>query len=81
MKLLFERSVAGRRQTIFPDLDVPEVTYDKALLREDAPRLPWPLPLACALALAPRLWRRAVGPHLDRWRKSRPRQSSADTAA
>ena len=40
MKLLFERSVAGRRQTIFPDLDVPEVTYDKALLREDAPRLP-----------------------------------------
>ena len=31
MKLLFERSVAGRRQTIFPDLDVPEATFDKAL--------------------------------------------------
>ncbi|MCU0902739.1 MAG: alkane 1-monooxygenase [Tabrizicola sp.] len=46
-------------------------------LSQDAPRLPWPLPIACALALAPRLWRRAIGPHLARWRKSRP----ADTAA
>lgn len=33
-----------------------------------APRLPWPLPLACAMALMPRLWHRAIRPHLARWR-------------
>jgi alkane 1-monooxygenase len=53
----------------FPALRLPAAT--------EAPRLPWPLPVACALALAPRLWRRAIGPHLARWRESRP----ADTAA
>ena len=41
-------------------------------LPDDAPRLPWPLPLACAMALSPRLWRRAMAPHLARWRDSRP---------
>jgi alkane 1-monooxygenase len=46
-------------------------------LPDDAPLLPWPLPIACALALVPRLWRRAVGPHLANWRKTRP----SDTAA
>lgn len=35
---------------------------------DQAPRLPWPLPVACALALMPRLWRRAIRPHLARWR-------------
>ena len=40
MKLLFERSVPGRRQTIFPELDTPEVAFDEALLRASAPRLP-----------------------------------------
>ena len=40
MRLLFERSVHGRRQDIFPDLDVPEVAFDQALLRETAPHLP-----------------------------------------
>ncbi|MDO5709098.1 MAG: aminomethyl-transferring glycine dehydrogenase subunit GcvPB [Coriobacteriales bacterium] len=40
MKLLFERSVPGRKQTIFPDLDVPEVSFDQTLLRDKAPRLP-----------------------------------------
>ena len=40
MKLLFERSVAGRKQTIFPELDVPEATFDEGLLRKEAPRLP-----------------------------------------
>ena len=40
MKLLFERSVAGRGQTVFPQLDVPEVAFDQALLRRDMPRLP-----------------------------------------
>ena len=46
-------------------------------LPDDAPRLPWPLPLACAMALSPRLWRRAMAPHLARRQDSRP----ADTAA
>jgi hypothetical protein len=27
------------------------------------------LPLACAIALVPPLWRRAIRPHLDLWRK------------
>lgn len=50
-------------------------------LPEDAPRLPWPLPVACALALSPRLWRRAIAPHLARWRESRPAIPTRDTAA
>ena len=33
-----------------------------------APRLPWPLPLACMLALVPPLWRRLMAPHVARWR-------------
>jgi alkane 1-monooxygenase len=33
---------------------------------EDAPRLPWSLPMACTLALVPPLWRRAIAPHLAR---------------
>jgi alkane 1-monooxygenase len=32
-----------------------------------APRLPWPLPVACTIALVPSLWRRGIGPHLARW--------------
>ena len=35
----------------------------------DAPRLPLPLPLACALALIPPLWRRVMRPHVARWRQ------------
>lgn len=50
-------------------------------LPDDAPCLPWPLPLACALALSPRLWRRAIAPHLARWRDSRPPDPPPDTAA
>ena len=30
--------------------------------------LPWPLPLACTLALFPKLWKRRIAPHLARWR-------------
>ena len=30
----------------------------------DAPRLPWPLPLACTIALFPPVWKRAIRPHL-----------------
>jgi alkane 1-monooxygenase len=44
----------------FPALRLPAET--------EAPTLPWPLPLACAIALVPPLWRRAIGPHLARWR-------------
>ena len=35
---------------------------------EEAPMLPWPLPLACTIALFPPLWRRRIAPHLARWR-------------
>ena len=34
---------------------------------ETAPRLPWPLPMACLIALVPPLWRRLMQPHLARW--------------
>lgn len=50
-------------------------------LPDTAPRLPWPLPLACAIALAPRFWRRAMAPHLARWQDSRPPDPPRDTAA
>lgn len=35
---------------------------------DEAPRLPWPLPLACMIALCPPIWKRAIRPHLKRWR-------------
>jgi alkane 1-monooxygenase len=35
--------------------------------RGDAPYLPYPLPLCCALALAPRLWQGKMGKRLDKW--------------
>ena len=40
MKLLFERSRAGRGSDLLPARDVPVVTYDQGLLRAEAPRLP-----------------------------------------
>jgi alkane 1-monooxygenase len=36
---------------------------------QEAPHLPWPLPVACTLALIPPLWKRAIRPHLARWRE------------
>jgi len=33
-----------------------------------APHLPWPLPVACTLALIPPLWKRAIRKPLARWR-------------
>ncbi len=39
---------------------------------QDAPRLPWPLPVACVLALVPPVWHRAIKPHLARWRAALP---------
>ena len=40
MKLLFERSRAGRGMEYLPECDTPVVEFDPALLREEAPRLP-----------------------------------------
>lgn len=34
---------------------------------KDAPQLPWPLPLACTIALVPPLWKRKIRPHLKPW--------------
>ena len=34
---------------------------------DEAPRLPWPLPVACTLAFFPRLWKRAIRRHLRQW--------------
>lgn len=46
----------------WPALRLPEA--------DEAPRLPWPLPVACTLAFLPRTWARAIRPHLKRWRQS-----------
>lgn len=54
----------------------PSRPFPALRLPDEAPRLPWPLPLACALALSPRLWRRAIAPHLARWQDSRPRHTT-----
>lgn len=43
----------------YPALRLPEA--------EAAPRLPWPLPMACLIALVPPLWRRLMQPQLARW--------------
>ncbi|MBL4917958.1 alkane 1-monooxygenase [Tabrizicola sp. DMG-N-6] len=42
--------------------------------RDQAPRLPYPLPVCATLALSPRLWRRVMGPRLAEWQ----RQSGTD---
>lgn len=43
----------------YPALRLPDAS--------DAPRLPWPLPVACLIALIPPLWRRKIHPHLAPW--------------
>lgn len=35
---------------------------------DDAPRLPYALPVCCVVALVPPVWRRMMAPHLARWR-------------
>lgn len=40
MKLLFERSRAGRGQSVLPACDVESAVFDPALLRKEPPRLP-----------------------------------------
>lgn len=47
----------------------PSRPYPALTLPEDAPILPWPLPLACAIALWPRMWRRRMKPLLAEWAK------------
>jgi alkane 1-monooxygenase len=47
-----------------PARPYPALRLDEA---QDAPRLPWPLPIACALALCPPLWKRAIRPALRQW--------------
>lgn len=44
----------------------PARPYPALRLPDDAPRLPWPLPLAATIALIPPLWRRLMKPHLAR---------------
>ncbi|MBC2833869.1 alkane 1-monooxygenase [Paragemmobacter straminiformis] len=46
----------------------PQRPYPALRLPPDAPRLPWPLPLAALIALVPPLWRRLMRPHLSRIR-------------
>ena len=36
---------------------------------DEAPRLPWPLPFACTLALVPPLWKRLIRKPLARWKQ------------
>ena len=51
----------------------PARPYPALRLPEDAPRLPWPLPLAAAIALVPPLWHRLMRPHLARLAPPPPR--------
>ncbi|MGV8987070.1 MAG: alkane 1-monooxygenase [Cypionkella sp.] len=44
----------------------PQRPYPSLRLAEDAPLLPWPLPVACLVALYPPLWRRRMKPLLAR---------------
>ncbi|WP_435259630.1 alkane 1-monooxygenase [Thioclava sp. FR2] len=45
----------------------PARPYPALRLPDDAPMLPWPLPLACAIAMVPRLWKRRMKPHVAKW--------------
>lgn len=45
----------------------PTRPYPQLQLDDAAPMLPWPLPLACALAMWPRLWVRRMKPHVAKW--------------
>lgn len=45
----------------------PARAYPALRLPDDAPRLPWPLPMACTIALFPPIWKRSIRPHLKPW--------------
>lgn len=55
----------------------PSRPYPTLRLPDDAPHLPWPLPLAAAIALFPPLWRRLMKPHLARLAQEPPPPPSA----
>ena len=55
----------------------PNRPYPALRLPDGAPRLPWPLPLAAAIALIPPLWRHLMRPHLARL--TTPDRPAADT--
>ncbi len=44
----------------YPALRLPAV--------DEAPHLPWPLPVACTLALVPPVFKRLMRPHLSKWK-------------
>lgn len=46
----------------------PARPYPALRLPQGAPMLPWPLPVACTLALLPPVWRRRISPYLAEWR-------------
>lgn len=45
----------------------PSRPFTALRMGQDAPQLPWPLPLACTIALIPPLWKRIIRPHLKPW--------------
>jgi alkane 1-monooxygenase len=45
----------------------PSRPYPALRLDDDAPMLPWPLPVACVLALSPPHWRRAMRGPVAKW--------------
>lgn len=59
----------------------PSRPYPALRLPEDAPRLPWPLPLAAAIALVPPLWHRLMRPHLARLAPPAPPPPPGDSTA
>lgn len=58
----------------------PSRPYRALRIAPEAPLLPWPLPLACCLALCPPVWRRLMRPHLQKWHDSAPVKISRQTS-
>ena len=48
----------------------PRRPYPALRLPPDAPVLPWPLPLACTVALFPGVWRRRMQPLVAKWTRN-----------
>lgn len=55
-----------------PSRSFPSLRLD----RETMPTLPWPMPLAAALAMMPHLWRRLMDPRAARWRCDSDKQGA-----
>lgn len=54
----------------------PARPYPALRMAEEAPRLPWPLPLAALVALVPPVWRRLMAPHLAAVERARVRENA-----